>query len=292
MTALEELSLRERPHPEARSSASIDPGPARRRGQPTDQAERRAAKTSRPSSRSTRRNRLIPIVIIDKSHLFRAGLTHVLAGSRFRIAADCSLLCDLPGNVLHNRECLALIGLGNSEVSATLSRIASLKGQARGLRAIVLTEQFHPEELLAAIEAGADGYLIKGEISPEVLVQSLELALLGGVVIPQGLGSLLKGRIQLLDNVPTLPEAVLGCAEPQLADYAAQSNDLARLSNREQVILMQLTQGAPNKHIARELNIAEATVKVHVKSLLRKIRVNNRTQAAMWGIERFRKAPE
>ena len=52
------------------------------------------------------------------------------------------------------------------------------------------------------------------------------------------------------------------------------------------MILEQLMQGAPNKHIARELNIADATVKVHLKSLLRKIRVDNRTQAAMWGRDR------
>ena len=51
---------------------------------------------------------------------------------------------------------------------------------------------------------------------------------------------------------------------------------------------MQLTHGASNKHIARELNIAEATVKIHVKSLLSKIRVNNRTQAAMWAMNRVR----
>jgi hypothetical protein len=49
---------------------------------------------------------------------------------------------------------------------------------------------------------------------------------------------------------------------------------------------MRLTQGASNKHIARELNIAEATVKVHVKSLLGKIGVKNRTQAAMWAMGR------
>jgi DNA-binding CsgD family transcriptional regulator len=61
-----------------------------------------------------------------------------------------------------------------------------------------------------------------------------------------------------------------------------------RLSNREKMILTQLMQGASNKHIARELNIAEATVKVHVKNLLGKIRVDNRTQAAMWGRDRVR----
>jgi two-component system nitrate/nitrite response regulator NarL len=71
---------------------------------------------------------------------------------------------------------------------------------------------------------------------------------------------------------------------PRRTDDALKNNFFGRLSDREHVILMHLTEGASNKHIARELNIAEATVKVHVKSLLRKIRVNNRTQAAMWAI--------
>jgi two-component system nitrate/nitrite response regulator NarL len=61
---------------------------------------------------------------------------------------------------------------------------------------------------------------------------------------------------------------------------------LARLSQRECLILTHLTVGASNKQIARDLYVAEATVKVHVKNLLRKLRVNNRPQAAMWTINR------
>lgn len=56
------------------------------------------------------------------------------------------------------------------------------------------------------------------------------------------------------------------------------------LSERESQILYFLTNGATNKAIARELGITEATVKVHVKSLLRKIHANNRTQAAIWAL--------
>jgi two-component system nitrate/nitrite response regulator NarL len=55
------------------------------------------------------------------------------------------------------------------------------------------------------------------------------------------------------------------------------------LSSREAEILERLGAGAPNKVISRELSIAEATIKVHVKALMRKINVNNRTQAAVWG---------
>lgn len=57
-----------------------------------------------------------------------------------------------------------------------------------------------------------------------------------------------------------------------------------QLSPREQSILQCLIEGNSNKGIARKINIAEATVKVHVKAILRKIRVQNRTQAAIWGM--------
>ena len=155
----------------------------------------------------------------------------------------------------------------------------------------MLTEQFRPEELVAAITAGAVGYLLKNEISPDGLVKSLELVLLGGVIIPQGFKKSLGERVRLeTDAVPAIqvPETASEGGQPQPASDAAQTDDVGRLSNREQTVLMQLTHGASNKHIARELNIAEATVKIHVKSLLSKIRVNNRTQAAMWAMNRVR----
>ena len=272
---------------EARSIGSFEPRPVVVSDRPADQADRGANGASRSLSRSKRRYRQVPIVIIDKSALIRAGLAHVLAGGRFRVAADCSTLCDLPESALNDRQCVALICPDNDDAGDISLQIAQLKGQADGLRIIVLAEQFRPEELLAVIEAGADGYLIKSEITPEALVQSLELVLLGGVVIPHGLSKPLKSGGQLLDQGPVLLEPVAVCAPPQPENGAAQSADLARLSNREQMILKQLTQGASNKLIARELNIAEATVKVHVKSLLRKIRVSNRTQAAMWAIDKM-----
>ncbi len=65
----------------------------------------------------------------------------------------------------------------------------------------------------------------------------------------------------------------------------AHASDTRMLSNREAEILHCLMQGAPNKIIARQLDVAEATVKVHVKAILRKIQVANRTQAAMWAVE-------
>ena len=271
---------------EARSLASVHPGEA----DADDRTLSRAGpdRSPRSSRRSTKRDRSVPTVIVDKSALFRAGLAHILAGDRFRIAASFSTLHELPDRALQIGQCLVLIGLDDEDNFATLSQIASLKGRHECLHAIVLTEQFRSEELLAAIEAGAEGYLIKNEITPEALVQSAELVLLGGVVIPGGLSRMLMGRAPLLDDVPAVTETAPECAEPQPANDAVLPPDLARLSNREQMVLQHLTRGASNKQIARELDIAEATVKVHVKNLLRKIGVNNRTQAATWALENFR----
>jgi two-component system nitrate/nitrite response regulator NarL len=139
--------------------------------------------------------------------------------------------------------------------------------------------------LVAAIGAGADGYLLKNEISAAALVQSLDVVLLGGVVIPKGL-TLTKPVQPQLDAVPAFhdPEDASERAHPQPAIDATQTGDMMRLSERERTIVTHLMEGASNKQIARELNIAEATVKVHVKNLLGKIRVKNRTQAAMWGM--------
>jgi two-component system nitrate/nitrite response regulator NarL len=247
---------------------------------------KRTARSSRSPSQSTKRGQRVPTVLIENSALFRAGLKHILAASRFRVTAVASKLSDLAESVFSDKHCVALISLGG-DATAILSRVRSLTEKHKGLYIIILTERFRSEELLAAIEAGAQGYLLKNEISADALLQSLELVLLGVVVIPRGLTR--KDQVQpQLDAVPALQEMATVSERGQPASDAAQTDDVGCLSNREQTILMQLTQGASNKHIARELNIAESTVKVHVKSLFRKLRVNNRTQAVMWAMNRVR----
>ena len=155
------------------------------------------SRSSRSSSRSRKRPRLIRTVIIDKSELFRAGLAHVLAGSRFRVTASRSSLSDLSEKVLGDKQCVALISL-DREAGAILPQVASLT--ERGVHVILLTEKFHPEELVAAIEAGAAAYLLKNEIALDLLVKSMELVLRGGVVIPKGFTKLPKDFVQPQPN--------------------------------------------------------------------------------------------
>jgi two-component system nitrate/nitrite response regulator NarL len=214
---------------------------------------------------------------------------HILAGSRFRVAAACARPDDLPGDTFSGQHhCVALIGL-DPDIHAALSWVSSCKQNYQGLRVIVLGEQLHMAQALTAIEAGADGYVLKNEISPDGLLKSLELILVEGIVVPQGFLSKLSKPYSPSAPITVSTSTLQPAPEPgqlhkPLSPPISGAGECGLLSSREHAILRHLTQGASNKHIARQLNIAEATVKVHVKSLLRKIRVSNRTQAAMWAV--------
>lgn len=272
-------------------SGDSDFGPAA--NLPAERAERELPlprDVARPP-RSRRRPRQVPAIVIDRSALFRAGLSQALVGGRFRIVANRATLDQLEASVFGDGPCVALVGL-DKDAEDVLTTVSVLKARHRELRVVFLGDQDDPRILLAAIAAGGDGYLLKNEASPDTLVKSLEVVLAEGVVVPPGFTKSLIGREHLpLADEPAglspMPAEEHPLPTPPLAEEqpeAPQPEGLDRLSARERVILVHLTQGASNKHIARALNIAEATVKVHVKSLLRKIHVNNRTQAAMWAV--------
>src|SRR5215204_6366071 len=127
----------------------------------------------------------------------------------------------------------------------------------------------------------------KNEIGPHLFLKSIELTLLGAVVIPQGLvltPMFSEHDAEFGTNI-RLPGSDHDTLLPVQTARAGPG-----LSAREQLVLRRLMEGASNKVIARDIGIAEATVKVHVKSLLRKIRVSNRTQAALWGINHLGQA--
>jgi two-component system nitrate/nitrite response regulator NarL len=179
---------------------------------------------------------------------------------------------------------LALVCL-NRDARAVLSELSLLKAQYEYLHVVMFSDRFDLDELLTAVASGVDCYLLKNEISPDALLKCLDLVLLGQTIVPQGFTQLLRSQVRLQEEALSpgnYLETRLEYPRPQFPVEALRTGDTVRLSNREQMILLQLTQGASNKHIARELKISEATVKTHVKALLHKISVRNRTQAAVW----------
>jgi two-component system nitrate/nitrite response regulator NarL len=221
------------------------------------------------------------IIIVDQNAFARAGLAHTLKENGFRVAADYASLKQLQSKLLCRNRCLMLIRVNNG-AEAVLLDLPSLKSEYPALRIILLTDCCGPEERAFGIRFQVDAFLLSAEATPEVLKKTIELVLMGSVVVSKSVA------LPLTDWSPGVADHLMApansagnnCDERTLSD---QQQD-ARLSEREKTVLRFLTEGASNKQIARDLDISEGTVKVHVKSLLRKIAARNRTQAAMWAI--------
>jgi two-component system nitrate/nitrite response regulator NarL len=125
---------------------------------------------------------------------------------------------------------------------------------------VVLTANRFRAALEKAVSWGADAYLLK-EISSDALDRSLRLVMLGQQIFSTGL-------------MKSIAEAE--------ADEPKPADPLKNLSRRERQILLCLVDGRSNKEIARVLGISEATTKIHLKGLLRKVNAHNRTQVAVW----------
>ncbi|MGH6715228.1 MAG: LuxR C-terminal-related transcriptional regulator [Bradyrhizobium sp.] len=214
-------------------------------------------------------------VIVGQNSLLREGCARILRSVNFRILASVSCADDLPGKV-HPEPSLFLIFHTGNEFGLVAEQIKHFKGSYSNARIAVVADCYRPDALVSAFRAGASGYFVEG-ITCDVFVRSLELLMMGETVLPTAFLSYVLGP----------EEDGLGedsrCEDDNEAILV--TDDMApQLSPREKLILRCLTEGDSNKSIARKIDIAEATVKVHIKAILRKIRVRNRTQAAIWGM--------
>jgi DNA-binding NarL/FixJ family response regulator len=225
-----------------------------------------------------RQRQSFAIILVGKSILLREGLARILRSANFRILASVSCADDLVPSKLQLHQPLFLLVHTGDDFDAAVEQIELYRDQHPGGRIAIVADHYRLGELVSAFRAGANGYFAD-VMTCDAFIKSLELVMMGETVFPPAFLSF------VLD-----PEGDrLGQAAPR--DENNQSilirteNTLApQLSTRENSILRYLIEGDSNKCIARKIDIAEATVKVHVKAILRKIRVQNRTQAAIWGM--------
>ncbi len=210
------------------------------------------------------------IAVIDSNQLFRSGLASMLNKTGEYIAREASDISDLETLAKNEKHFdVTLIELPVSEPDPT-ERIQTLRRLMPNTHIVILADTLNIAQLCVCFQAKVDGFLLKN-ISYETLVESLKLVLLNEKVFPSSLSIIIETfltKSSELANIPTLSESLMA------------------LSNRELEILQCLIDGDSNKRIAIRLNIAEATVKVHVKSVLRKTRVTNRTQAAIFALSK------
>ena len=200
--------------------------------------------------------------VVSPNNISRAGLCRVIADEGFdevRVAASAQEIdwsLDLQDHLL-------LIDLPSQEGEQEIMSL--IKERGASCRVLILADTFCFDGMMACFRAGANGYLTK-DMASTSLIASLKLATMGERVMPSSL-------------VDLLLEQGTSLAAVQSAGSSAED---VNLSQREMDVLNCLMAGYQNKVIARRLDVTEATVKVHVKAILRKLKVGNRTQAAMW----------
>ena len=225
-----------------------------------------------------RRRQSFATILVGKSILLREGLAKILRSANFRILASVSCADDLLPSKLQSHQPLFLVVHTGDDFEAAVEQIELLRDQHPGGRIAIVADHYRLGELVSAFRAGANGYFVD-IMTCDVFIKSMELVMMGETIFPPAFLSF------VLDPEGTLLGETAPRDENNQAMPIRTKNPFApQLSTREKLILRCLIQGDSNKCIARKINIAEATVKVHVKAILRKIRVHNRTQAAIWGM--------
>jgi DNA-binding NarL/FixJ family response regulator len=216
-------------------------------------------------------------ILIGKDSLLRQGLAKILHSANFRITSSVACADELLTGKGLPRQLLFLIFHIGDDFHAAIKQIELIRNRHPGGNIGIVTDRYRLEELISAFRSGASGYFVDA-MNCEVFIKSLELMMMGETVFPP------EFRSFFLDS-ERHPSRESGPPDRD-ATRASDPKDpvLAQLSPREQTILRCLIHGDSNKSIGRKFDIAEATVKVHVKAILRKIQVHNRTQAAIWWI--------
>ena len=215
----------------------------------------------------------ISTVLICGNFILGEGIKHILSDTCFRIRDhDVRHPSSLTG--VTEAELILFTVEATHSAGEMAGLIRELKAQCEAARIVLLTDSLEGNFIVLAYQAGAAGVLHTAT-APEILIKSLELIMLGECVFPTAV---------ILSATSDMAHALRQEHQPRMteAPIKTPSPGERNLSGREEAILRLLTEGAPNKIIARKLGVAEATVKVHVKAILRKLHAQNRTQAAMW----------
>ncbi len=203
------------------------------------------------------------VLVIDDHPLFRRGVTQLLELSPvLRVVGEAASGEEGLQQAKKLDPELILLDLNMKGMNG-IQTLQAMRDAGIEARIVILTDSDAAEDLVSAIRAGADGYLLK-DTEPELMLQHLHDALLSKTVISEGLTGLLANALR--------NEAV------------HDNRQQADLTDRERVILGFLANGLSNKLIARELDIMESTVKVHIRNLLKKLKFRSRVEAAVWAV--------
>ena len=211
-------------------------------------------------------NSISRITVVHSSALLRSGLTTILGnmnGTQITGAANLDKLF----NDTQSDDSLDTILYSIDHFESQIGLLTDFHRNSPEVKILTLASDYQAEELFRLFEIGVSGALLD-DVSKTTIELALRLISEGEKIYPSNLANVMMERFQYMSSIA-------------MSDSTFENIEL---SQREQQILGCLASGDSNKRIAIRLNISEATVKVHVKSILRKIKVDNRTQAAIWAL--------
>lgn len=210
----------------------------------------------------------ITVLLVDDHTLFRSGVRSLLQRNpRFSVVGEASDGIDGVKRAMQLKPDVILLDLHMPGMTGVETLQLILQGWPEAA-VIMLTVSEEGEDLATALQAGARGYLIKN-IDADYLVRAIERAAAGESVLAESMAAKLVAQLQKQ-------------REPK---PAAPPSELDKLTPREREILACLARGESNKLIARVLDLAESTVKIHVQNILKKLGLTSRVQAAVFAVE-------
>lgn len=212
----------------------------------------------------------IRVLIVDDHTLFRSGIKLLLQRQKeFEVVGEAGDGLEGVKRAKSLKPDVVLLDLHMPGISGR-EAVSLIAEEAPETRVVMLTVSEDAEDLIDCLRAGAAGYLLKN-IETDYLVNAIQGAVRGeSIISPLMTGKLVQGlRTQPRTETPS-----------QQAE-----GELEKLTPREKEIITLLAKGASNKEMARVLNVAESTVKIHVQSILKKLNLTSRVQAAVYAVE-------
>lgn len=227
----------------------------------------------------------IRVLLVDDHTLFRSGIRSLLQSyPEFEVVGEAG----------DGREGIHLAAQFRPEVVLLDLNMPGLSGcetarlileESPESRVLMLTVSEDADDLIDTLRVGACGYLLKN-IQAETLVSAINTAAQGeSVVSPQMMGKLLNGVRGAAAQEPRGSARIGRSVAGGVHAAGVEGGDLDKLSPREREILQYVARGQSNKEIARVLDVAESTVKIHVQNMLRKLNLSSRVQAAVYAVE-------
>ena len=207
-------------------------------------------------------NNVSTVIVVDDHPLMRKGITQLLnIDPNFVVIDEATNGIEAVSMVKKQRPDMVLLDLNMKAVSG-LETLKALRNDGITCKIVILTVSDSKQDVISLINQGADGYLLK-DSDPDLLLKHLHEIQQGNMVVSDSL----RPYLDCLDQEDNIREKLAG------------------LTRRENQIMQEIAKGLSNKEISENLHISEGTVKVHVKSLLKKLEIKSRVEAAVLFLE-------